>query len=161
MLLLLEEVDDAIGDIMLLLVVVVLFLLLFDILKESNETKSLNKSLFFPFEEEVVVVVELLKVLFDFTGCIGVVLNKLLGCIGVELNKLLDCIVFVLLFVLVVEVAGGGLDINNENKSSLALFVLDEVVSAFGALWKDWKSAKSSILLLELVFASIIFKKNN
>jgi len=147
---------------MLLLAVVVLFLLFFDILKESKETKSLNKSLLFPFDEEVVVAVVELNALLDCIGFITLVLNKLFDCTGVELNKLLDCMVFrvlVVVVVLVVEEAGGGLDMNKENKSSLALFVFNVVVLVVGALWNDWKSAKSSILLLVLVLASIYYKK--
>jgi len=145
--------DGVIGDIKLLVAVVVLFLLLFDMLKESKETKSLNKSLLFPFDEVDVVVVEL-NVLFDCIGFITLVLNKLFDCMGVELNRLLDCIlIFVVVVVLAVEEAGGGLDMNKENKSSLALFVFDVVVLVCGALWNDWKSAKSSILLLVLVLA--------
>jgi len=123
------------------------FLVLLEILKESKETKSPNRSLFFPFDEVllVVVVVDELKVLLVFIGCIGVELNKLLVCIGwigTELNKLLLLVVVVVLVLvlLIVDEAGGGLDMNNENKSLLFWLEFELLVVGvvgFGASWKD------------------------
>jgi len=115
--------------------------LLLEIVKESKETKSLNKSLLFPFDvdEEVLLVVEEPNVVVFV--CIGFIIGVELvcmGCIEIELNKLLLLFIVVelllvllkvLLVVVVVEEAGAGLDINNENKSSFALFVLVFVVT--------------------------------
>jgi len=80
----------------------------------------------------------------------------------VVLNKLLDAIGFIELRVdeaLAVDDAGAGLDMNKLNKSSLVLLVFEVVAAVvvevvvvvifvFGAPWNDWKSVKSSKLLL-------------